>query len=80
MRNITNVSANEVKNTPIATSAAPTNEICRKVNLLKTGPFANPTRHVSAWFILIIVVIWAEEMPSCDKRPRKIKPNCCTTG
>lgn len=57
IRNLINVSANDVKNNAVATSAAPKNETCRNVNRLKTGPLARPMRHVAAWFMLIIVVI-----------------------
>lgn len=43
-----NESANDVKNKAIATSEAPKNETCLKVNRLKTGPLAKPISDVNA--------------------------------
>lgn len=80
IRNFMNESAKDVKNKAKATSAAPKNETWRKVNRLNTGPFARPLKHVSAWFKLIIVVIWADVMPRTARRSRKINPNCWSTG
>lgn len=68
--------ANDVRNKATATSVAPKNETSLKVNLLKTGPFAKQIKQVSAWFMLIIVVISLELIPRIAKRSLNNNPNC----
>lgn len=59
--------AKEAKNKAAVTSVAPNTATCLKLKRRNTGPFARPIRLVRAWFMLIIVVICADGIPSSFK-------------